>query len=191
MAMSAVEVWNTLGTWTWAGAVGSASAAGVAAWIAIRDGRERDAARRDDEAAQARSLTVEAEVPAMRYGPQYSAVLRVTNHGTLPVLAVHVERIVVQWVGDGPEWQQVITGGSAVVLPPGGTLQADVLLVAPNGERFPLDDSHLVSGVVTYRDAAGRAWRRWGNADPQRLLNASDTNRLPFEQGHKMVHLER
>lgn len=186
--MSAVDVWNVVGTWL--GALGTVGATVTALSIAIRDGRERDAARRDDEAAQARTLTIEA-TPA-----GYSIVgdvvdVVITNHGSAPLLAVVLERLVITPLGDGPGWRQQVHDGSRGVLPGGDEVRAFVQVFDPAGQQFEIVEPYLASGVVSYRDASGRAWRRWGNTEPQRILHASDTKRVPPDQGHKIIQVER
>ena len=182
--MSAVDVWNAIGTWV--GGLGSLSAAAAAVWIAIRDGRERDAARRDDEAAQARTLIIET---TWETGDGV-AVIRVSTHGTLSFLAVHLERIVIS-PGDAPPGsRQTIKNGGRPVLPPGDSYNVLVSVQTPQGRFLAFEEPYLVSGVVAYRDAFGRAWRRWGNTDPQRIVNASDTKRPIPDQGPKIVEVE-
>ncbi len=67
----AVEVWAVLGTW--AGAIGSISAATAAVWIALRGWRRADAERRDREKAQARLVVSRLE-------PSATERFSVTNH---------------------------------------------------------------------------------------------------------------
>lgn len=183
--MSAVDWVNAVGTSV--GAVATTSAAAIALGIAVRDGRERDAARRDDEAAQARTLTVET---LDKYGDEL-AVVRITNHGTQPMLAVYLERIVISPDDAGPGARQTIEGRGCAVLAPGGAYEAVVEVTTPEGKPFRLEKPYLASGVVRYHDASGRAWRRWGNTDPRRIIRAADTDRLPPDQGHKVTEVSR
>ncbi len=89
--------------------------------IAIRDARhrdaeqrERDVERRDNEAAQARTLTV--ETVNRRVGdPATEVHIMVTNQGSLPLLAVTLEKITITPLDDGPEWAQIVTGGPKAV----------------------------------------------------------------------------
>ncbi|MGY1830155.1 hypothetical protein ACI8AA_06950 [Geodermatophilus sp. SYSU D01180] len=191
--MDAVDVWNAVGTWF--GAIGTMAAVGLALGLAIRDARhrdveqrERDAERRDSEAAQARTLTIET-LPR-RMGEQADEVrIRVANQGTLPFLAVVLENVTISPLDDGPEWRQMISGGSKALLAPGEHLEAGVMIKSPRNElvRFT-DGPYSIGGVVSYRDAAGRAWRRWGNTDPYRDLKAGESDRRPLEQDHTIEH---
>ncbi len=54
------------------------------------------------EAAQARTVTVHAET-GPRSSPWHAATVRGASHGTLPILAVRVERLVLTPVADAAE----------------------------------------------------------------------------------------
>jgi hypothetical protein len=179
--------WDALGTW--AGALMTAAAVAVAVGIALRDGKERDRARRDDEAAQARTLTVTVEKGTGKTVWRTANVI-IANHGPLPVLAVELKKLVITPLDDGPEWRQRIFDGALAVLPPGQSFRVGVNVFRPSGEQFAIEEPYLPSGVVSFRDASGRAWTRWGNTDPRRLLKASDTVRQPPEQRHTIEHID-
>lgn len=179
--------WEASGTW--AGALMTAVAAGIALGIALRDGKERDRARRDDEAAQARTLTVTVE-NGSEDQVWVTAIATITNHGTLPVLAVVLDKLVITPLGDGPEWRQRIFGGARAVLAPQESMRVRINVFMPNKDQLRIEVPNLASGVVSFRDASGRAWTRWGTTAPQRVLTASDTNRRAPNQGHTIEHVD-
>jgi hypothetical protein len=179
--------WNALGTWF--GGLMTAAAVAVAVGIALRDGRERDRARRDDEAAQARTITVTVEKGS---GDQVwvTAIATITNHGTLPVLALTLDKLVITPLDDGPEWRQKFFGGGRAVLPPQESIRVRVNVIKPKGGQLRIEEPDLPSGVISFRDASGRAWTRWGNTDPQRVLTAPDSTRKAPDQGHTVQHVD-
>ncbi len=168
------------------------AAVGLALRIAIRDARHRDAEqrerdieRRDNEAAQARTLTV--ETVKRRVGdPATEVHILVINQGSLPLLAVTLEKITITPLDDGPEWAQIVTGGPKAVLGPGEYFSGKVVVRSPHRGDYVdfADGPYTVGGVVSYRDAVGRAWLRWGNTEPYRDRRATDSNRRPPEQEH-------
>jgi hypothetical protein len=173
---------------TWIGSVGTVLAFVVAFWIGIRDGRQRDKAQRDNEAAQARTLIIEA-AKGTKESVWHTATVQITNYGTLPFLAVEIERLVIQWLdGQGP-WKQTIIDGRRAVLPAGESIRAGVKVHGPDGDQIELTENHLVSAVVSYRDQAGRKWTRWGNVEPERVVVPEIPQPQPPLQGHKIKHV--
>ncbi|MGP4012524.1 hypothetical protein [Streptomyces sp. 4N124] len=158
----------------WAAGTGIASAAatisatGLALWVAVRDGRLRDAERRDQEAAQARLVT-------RSRGPNDR--LRITNHSALPIMRLNVRAEVHE--ADGAvrhlaihsrrhQWWHgpVLAGGASVDLPvshrmdqPGSTLIAS-----------PLKTGETITVTMQVLDAQGLWWERENDHPPVRLL---------------------
>lgn len=114
----------------WLSALGTLSAAVIAMFIAIRDGRQRDRERRDLEAAQARTVfaTVEMRRAAIRdFGAAPRPHVVVHNHGTAPITRVLLQRVSAsvggthlrQWRFDEPEHDVDDMYRLCLVLPPG------------------------------------------------------------------------
>lgn len=158
------------GTWIdAASAVGTFAAVAVALWIGIRDGRERDAERRDSEAGQARLVMVSSGTAS---GGGIWVVL--TNHSSQPVTGLELDEVT--WDGDearGAPWRvpPTIMGARAAtdILAAGDELKIPVEFLGPNGERI-----HVGVGSFTarysFRDACGLTWSRIGNGEPRRVL---------------------
>lgn len=144
-----------------AGAVATTAAVGVALWVAIRDGRLREEDRKDEQAAQARLITVQTtEDPTGG-----SFYVTVTNHSTSPVFAVNVEAmhvtpdpLRVRFYGKR-SWPRLDASRSvstkALTFTMDGTALADV--TGPN----------IVSADISFVDSAGLRWRRWGGTPPR------------------------
>lgn len=145
----------------WASAGATTAAVGVALWVSIRDGRQQRRDRKDQQAAQARLITVETtEDPTG--GAFYVSV---TNHSASPVFAVNVEAVHVtpdplrvRFYGER-SWprldadQRVST--KALTFTMDGTALADV--TGPN----------IVSADISFVDSTGLRWRRWGGTPPR------------------------
>jgi hypothetical protein len=152
-------VWGTVGEWV--GGVGSMAAAVAAVAIAIRDGRQREQDRRDEQAAQARLVTVEARAVVA-----FSAVIEVTNHSTTPVLAVRIEHV---HTTPEPSRAQFLEGKSREWgrLDAGEKVSAVCHLWLPDGSKIlQPDELTVITAEISFVDARGLRWRRWANLPP-------------------------
>jgi len=117
-----------------------------------------------------------------------TACFRLSKHGTLPFLAVAMERITITPFADGPEWRQSFDEGCTGVLGPGESFTVGVQLVGPRRTGSVLvdftDGPYAIGGLVTYRDATGRSCRRWGNVDPERIVPSPGNQRRAPHQRH-------
>lgn len=166
--------WSVDTTISLIAALATLAATVTAVFLAVRGGRERNRQREDDERAQARSLTVTTEKSdgTDPYWEPHEARVTVHNHGTLPVLAVTYSELRVSPGNLGPADSIGVVGGKVPVLAPGekavmtvSVMQADTTFL-----DFTATYPSLATSVVTYRDAAGRKWKRWENADPVRQV---------------------
>lgn len=151
------------------GATGTLLAVIVAVWIAIRDGRYRDAERRDNEAAHARlvSGTRASHPPQLR--------ISYTNYGSCPVTSVRLidvygrrgETYSTAWSIAGsaePYVLSVIGPGQTVTTPP-------ISISWPDGEEVDGKEA-LYYPTIVFHDANGRWWKRTAHDQPQRLFDA-------------------
>jgi len=160
--------------WLSAGsAITTVGATGVALWVAVREGmarnadlRERDAERRDQEAAQARLVTCEAT--------RLDLDAHIVNHSAAPVFDVRVIRA----EATSPEGDPV-----APAFKPDARRSFQVL---GGGKEARTGLSHQVWGhgdvgfvphgstnirlTIQFLDAAGLWWERTGAEQPRRLM---------------------
>lgn len=144
-----------------AAAVGTVGATVAAVWIAIRDGRQRERDRKDEQAAQARLVSVEVDRAIL-----FGAVIRVTNHSSAPVFAVRVEHVHTSpdplsfgFADQRREWARI---------DPGDEVSVTCNLYLKDGRNLsPVGDMTLVSADVSFVDVNGLRWRRWGNTPPR------------------------
>ncbi|MFC4464648.1 hypothetical protein ACFPH6_08775 [Streptomyces xiangluensis] len=151
-----------------AGAAATFAATGVALWVAVRDGRQRDAERRDQEAAQARLVT---------FTGISDGRLLITNHSLLPISRLLVTAKVQE--ADG-EWKFLAVRSRATVPWPGGelgpggrvTLPVSHRMVEPGGTLVfsPLQNGESVRVTMQLLDAQGLWWERTNDQEPVRLL---------------------
>jgi hypothetical protein len=160
-------VWGTLGEW--AGAVGSIAAAVVAVGIAIRDGRQREADRVDQQAAQARLLIVETEMTLA------GAKIRITNRSMAPVFAVDIASV---HVTPTPMRARFLDTHSWPRVDPDAVVAAEVTLWDAERDRLAqVDELEVVSADVAFVDVNGLRWQRWGNTPPR--YAGAITKRMP------------
>jgi hypothetical protein len=145
----------------WAGAMGTLAAVVLALCIAIGDARRRESDRKEEQAAQARLITVDSSEDAVG-GFLY---VTVTNHSTSPVFAVVVEAVHVtpdplrvRFKGDR-RWPR---------LNPGDSKLATCILFEVDGTTMTsVKAPNIVSADVSFVDSVGLRWRRWGNTPPR------------------------
>ena len=171
----------------WAGGIGALLAVIVALLLAVVDGRRLRRERRDNDAAQARTIFGQVRqertevLPAVVIG-LWSVF--VDNHGTLPVTDVTVESLlahhkdgsVSNWkAGDG-----LPTTLAKVIAPSesknGGDIEPIDLVFEKKTDR----DGNDISGpdmsdyeftvTITFVDANGARWRRTDTQPPTRVL---------------------
>jgi hypothetical protein len=150
------------------GAFGTFCAVIVAIWIAMRDGRYRDAERRDNEAAHARLISGFRDSDPPRLSVGYK------NYGECPVTGVRLVNIYGRfgevystgWSIEGssePYILAAIAPGQTIVTPP-------ITILWPEGENVdPV--AALYYPTVVFFDANGRCWERVAHDQPRRLLN--------------------
>jgi hypothetical protein len=159
------------------GAAGTLLAVVVALWIAIRDGRYRDAERRDNEAAHARFVF------AARASDPPRLTMSYTNHGALPVTSVRFVGIFgsyqdvrsTGWSLDGSSEPYVLAAigpGQTVTTPP-------IAVTWPAG--VDVDETEaLYYPTIVFVDTNGRWWERTAHDPPRRLLSSpGKVTRLP------------
>ncbi|MBT2439831.1 hypothetical protein J7E93_06780 [Streptomyces sp. ISL-36] len=143
--------WWLIGT-NFAVAGGTLLVAGVAAVVAIREGRHRDAERRERESAQARLVTC-----AVR---EYSNVT-ITNHSGHPLLDAQVIGLV------DPKTRTL----RAVESERSGTINAGALWEWPLPDEL-LSKMEIGAGEslvpsIRFMDASGVEWEREGDLPPR------------------------
>lgn len=165
------------------GAAGTLLAVAVAIWIAIRDGRYRDAERRDNEAAHARLVSCSRASDPPRLTISY------TNHGSCPVTSVRIVEVAGRfgetrstgWSIGGstePFVLGAIEPGDTVTTPP-------VSLVWPEGHRVD-EKAALYYPTIVFFDTNGRWWERRAHDQPRRLLSSpAAVTRFPAGTGDK------
>lgn len=179
----AAEVWGIdadifAGWGQWFGAIGSIAAVAVALWVAFRDGRRRDVERRDQEKAQARTITSRVGTVAVTMGPIRGTVpaVWIENHGTAPITNIILESVSA-FVGDQRRTKWSISDHAdqspyivAPVIGPGQAEAAEPLRFTDAEETSRWPDPTTASVTFAFTDALGLTWRKADNGEPQRLL---------------------
>lgn len=159
------------------GAAGTLLAVVVATWIAIRDGRYRDAERRDNEAMHARLVS------GFRASHPPRLTVSYTNYGSCPVTSVRVVDVAgrcgetrsVSWSIGGSKEPYVLGAigpGQTVTTPP-------ISVVWPEGQQID-EVAALYYPTIVFYDTNGRWWERRAHDQPRRLLSApAAVSRLP------------
>lgn len=165
--------WWVIGT-NFAVAGGTLLVAVVAALVAIRDGRHRDAERRDRESAQARLVTCVLAYPDVQ----------ITNHSGLPLLDAQV---VVLFEPEARILHVVDSKRS-------GTIKAHDRWLWPIPHEIrsklevPVRESLVPS--IRFMDASGVEWERQGNGQ-RRPRSAGDRRTGSGVQDHPVVDFRR
>lgn len=173
----------------WAGAIASLAAVVVALAIAIRDGRQRERDRRDELAAQARTITagiiwrdVQGNWPANLMTFRLAAI-QIENHGLNPITEVailDVRALVESAVSD--KWQ-LGTPAREPHQGPNAYFLCNVLK-GQDSERSPQltfrteeswtqpDEESGHSNAITFAftDVNGLRWKRTSNGTPERVV---------------------
>jgi hypothetical protein len=160
----------------------TAAAAGVAVWLAVREGRwrradqaERDAERADQDAAQARLVTVEPTYDPFSdfRGVDYETTVKILNASTRPILDVKVTDVRNEDAAD-LGWKFDAIGyldgqpSEARVLPAGDTYKLPIGHVDASGKAvYPGGEDHV---TIEFTDAAGLRWRRREKEAPERAI---------------------
>ncbi|WP_327286586.1 hypothetical protein [Streptomyces sp. NBC_01205] len=159
---------------------------GVALWVAVREGQQRDAERRDAEAAQAR-LVLPHHVQS---GSE--VILKILNHSESPLLDVELRSV--SLVDQRTNQRMIATrvtvhyfGGSSTTLiefpaPVTLVLLDEVMCIAegwaPEGTTA-VDNAWEPAGgwdeaeldcVFRFTDATGLRWERWNRQLPKRII---------------------
>lgn len=160
--------WGDMGTWV--AGLATLLAVAVAIWIAVRDGRVRDAERRDAEAGQARLVSVSTP-----WGNAGGIQIHVTNHSEAPIVGLEIDDV--GWVSGlpaGVKWRvaPAVFGARAScdVLPAGGVLKVPVEFADSSGAKHRVDTGEAQVDI-SFHDAAGRTWRRTSNSPPVRVIH--------------------
>ncbi|WP_432845997.1 hypothetical protein ACQPXB_35990 [Amycolatopsis sp. CA-161197] len=155
----------------WAGAIASVLAVLVALGLAARETRLRDRERRDEERAQARTVTaVLAErshyitwAGKVASVPRQTVVL--SNHGRDAVLEVEIEAV-------SPKSTAVkadLDGARRLAILGPGVEENVAVSFKKDDEGVKMDPSY-VEIAFSFTDVRGRRWRRIRNGEPQRIL---------------------
>lgn len=145
----------------WAGATGTVAAVIVALWVAIKDARQRKSERKDEQAAQARLVVVDAHEDVIGG----FLAITVTNHSASPVFAVVVETV---HVTPDPLRVRFVGHREWIRIDAGERKQAACQLFAMDGTTLAtVKAPSIVSADVSFVDSAGLRWRRWGNTPPR------------------------
>lgn len=159
------------------GAAGTLCAVVVAIWIAIRDGRYRDAERRDNEAMHARLVS------GSRASDPPNLTVSYLNYGSCPVTSVRVVDVAGRfgeihstgWSIGGltePYVLGAIGPGQTVTTPP-------ISVTWPEGQEVD-ETAALYYPTIVFFDANGRWWERRAHDQPRRLLSSpAAVSRLP------------
>lgn len=168
------------------GALGTVGAVAVALGIAIKDGRRRDRERREEKAAQARTIT--AVIEQRKLGkpmPFLANVVVVANHGTWPIADLLLEDMsgqinrsyVHRWELRQADDRQSRTHGPiplCEVLGPGEEFVSSAVTFSDTNSNGWVDkDSGSVT--ITFLDAHGNRWRRVSNAAPELVTDSTRT----------------
>ncbi|HEU5470118.1 MAG TPA: hypothetical protein VFV67_05645 [Actinophytocola sp.] len=164
----------------WGEAMGAACtflAVVVALGIALRDGRYRDAERRDNEIAHARLVC------GFRESDPPRLVIGYTNHGTGPITSVRLVDVVgrfgeiasVGWSIGGSSEPYVLAA-----IRPGQTVTTPPITVAwPDGCQVD-EKAALYYPTILFVDGNGRWWERRAYDQPRRLFSSpAPVARLP------------
>ena len=172
---------DEFGAWgQWAGALGSFLAVVVALWVSVSDTRRRDRERRDQQAAQARTITAIATLHMYDGAEEfkYQLVIKVSNHGTLPITDLEVLKVTEgRWASsvwergqqsDAPKtWKPIVTP----VLGPGETYERGAVVTDQEfGARLIREAREDYQVTMRYVDAEGFRWWRSGTKTPERIL---------------------
>jgi hypothetical protein len=159
------------------GAAGTLLAVVVAMWIAIRDGRYRDAERRDNEMAHARVVSGARASDPPRLTVSY------TNYGTFPVTSVRLTDIFGRykeisstgWAISGSDEPYVLGA-----INPGQTVTTPPIDVTWPAETAVDETAALYYPTIVFVDTNGRWWERTAYDQPKRLLSSpGKVARLP------------
>lgn len=143
------------------GAVATTAAVIVALWVAIGDSRRREAERKEQQAAQARLITVERTEDATG-GAFY---VKVTNHSASPVFAVVVEAV---HVTPDPLRVRFFGKRSWPRLDAGKSVGAKAATFKMDGTALAnVTGRSVVAADISFVDSAGLRWRRWGGTPPR------------------------
>ncbi|HEV2784280.1 MAG TPA: hypothetical protein VGX25_33255 [Actinophytocola sp.] len=149
------------------GAAGTLLAVIVAIWIAIRDGRYRDAERRDNEAVHARLLS------AIRVSDPPNLTIGFTNYGSCPVHSVRLTGIVGHF-GDVRSVGWSINGSSdsyvLAAIAPGQTATTPPITITWPENATVDEAAALYYPTIVFYDTNGRWWERTAHDPPKRLL---------------------
>lgn len=170
-----------------AGAAGTLLAVVVALWIAIRDGRYRDAERRDNEMAHARVVS-----GARASDPPHLTV-SYTNYGTFPVTSVRLTDIFGRFKETSSTGWSVNGSDEPYVLGaigPGQTVTTPPISVSwPEGTEVD-ETVALYYPTIVFVDAGGRWWERTAHDQPRRLLSSpGKVSLLPARANERLPRL--
>ncbi|WP_434439688.1 hypothetical protein [Lentzea sp. E54] len=171
------DVWGAWGQW--AGAFASFAAAVVAVAIALGDGRRRDRERRDQEMAQARTITAHVEwtSEATERRRMLGWHVVVSNHGDQPITDALVTSVAATMktapnfrLSDwriGRNDQRSYEAGA--VIAPFGVKRTETLAFNDNAVNAKLSEMNFKVGI-RFTDAHGLKWERDDNGHPRRVL---------------------
>ncbi|AWI32780.1 hypothetical protein [Streptomyces tirandamycinicus] len=171
--------WWATGT-SIAGAAATVGAVGVALWVAIREGRQRDAERRDAEAGQARLVTCRMQLGKIGSRRGSCVIHNFSRHAVVDIELCSVTAVD---PATGERWTTAETAGRRTwaegePLGPGLSYEFDLLNWVQEGSTEPKDDwmprggwhTARIKFVYRFTDAAGLRWERRNDEPPVRVL---------------------
>lgn len=166
------EGWSAVASWV--AALATFSAVVVALYVAHRDWRRAERERLDNEAGQARLITI-TQGPLSGCPEVY-----VTNHSSQPVFELRLVDADVLPRLDGLSYtaEERAVSRDDDVVPTNHHCRFGVEVIDPTGKHVDLEGWSM-SAVITFLDVAGRRWRRAGNEQPIRLYYRRGRWRLP------------
>jgi hypothetical protein len=169
------------------GAAGTLLAVVVAMWIAIRDGRYRDAERRDNEMAHARVVS------AARASDPPHLTVSYTNYGVFPVTSVRLTDIVGRFKDASSTGWSISGSDEPYVLGaigPGQTVTTPPITINWPEETEVDKKAALYYPTIVFVDTNGRWWERTAHDQPRRLLSSpGKVSRLPARNDEKLTRL--
>ncbi|MFG3253845.1 hypothetical protein [Streptomyces sp. NPDC048172] len=182
------DVWNALG------AVGTCAAAIVAVTIATLDARRHRRSEAEQRLEQADREKEKARTVVATLGHDLSQA-RISNFGTSPVLNLELlgAQVTVTRQSGSQEHQfrprdERQQYGWQVVAP-GQTVTATIDTQDLRDQVSPGPDTHDLAIDIAFTDADGRIWKRSGDRQPERILDA-DTQ-LPNSHAYRTAPHQR
>lgn len=147
-------------------AAATIGAVGLALWVAIRDGEQRDEERRDSEAAQARLVM-------HSYSDTPGRVI-ITNHSAAPIIDVYIQQVSVIYE-DGHRRTPELSGYPSLPASRGSLLHPGEDWFIPWSLKYgygPSGQKLQIECTYQFLDARGLVWERRNNGQPIRVIKS-------------------